>query len=212
MNWTGLISFLGYLVVFFGVLLGVVWWDRRRRRTRKPFPENLRLLRMPGEYLWRRVIENEENELQWWGLMMLVPIVAGAVMLHIAGWFFRSSPVAGLVLAIIIFILTLLVSARWIQKRLQRRADDYLGFFGERYVAEWLDPLKAEGWFIFHDVPCEGATARFNLDHVAVGPNGIWVVVAYETQHRCKLPRDRPLPCPPSAGSWAFNTAADVRT
>lgn len=35
------------------VLVGVIWWDRRRRRTRHPLPENLKLLRMPGEYLWR---------------------------------------------------------------------------------------------------------------------------------------------------------------
>jgi hypothetical protein len=34
---------------------------------------------MPGEYLWRRVIENDEDELQWWGVIMLVPIVVGAV-------------------------------------------------------------------------------------------------------------------------------------
>lgn len=49
------------------------------REPRQPFPENLRLLRMPGEYLWRRVIENDDDELQWWGAIMLVPIVVGAI-------------------------------------------------------------------------------------------------------------------------------------
>ena len=86
-------------------------------------------------------------------------------------------------LATVVFAFAVLICARWCQGRLQRWADDYLGFFGERYVAEWLDPLKAEGWFIFHDVPCEGATGRFNLDHVAVGPGGLWVV---ETKTRRK--------------------------
>src|SRR5690606_5046380 len=59
----------------------------------------------------------------------------------------------------------------------------YLGFFGERYVAEWLEPLKADGWFIFHDIPCLGAAGKFNLDHVAVGPGGIWLI---ETKTRRK--------------------------
>ncbi len=49
----GLLFFLGYAVVFAAVLVGVTWWDRRRRRTRHPLPENFKLLRMPGEYLWR---------------------------------------------------------------------------------------------------------------------------------------------------------------
>jgi hypothetical protein len=182
MNWTVLLSFPGYFVVFFGALFGMVRLERWRRQTRKPFREDLRLLRMPGEYLWQRVIESDEDELRWWGAT-LVPIVVGAAMFHIAGWLFRSLPLVGLALASIVFIISLIVSVRWIQKRLQRRANDYLGFFGERYVAECLDPLKAEGWFIFHDVPCEGATGRFNLDHVAVGPNGIWVV---ETKTRRK--------------------------
>lgn len=71
----------------------------------------------------------------------------------------------------------------WLQRRLNQRAHNYLGFFGERYVAEWLDPLKADGWHVFHDVPCEGASGKFNLDHVAVGPGGVWLV---ETKTRRK--------------------------
>ena len=84
---------------------------------------------------------------------------------------------------VLVFTFSLLFCVRWLQGWLQRRANDYLGFFGERYVAEWLDPLKAHGWFITHDVPCHGATGTFNLDHVAVGPGGIWVL---ETKTRRK--------------------------
>jgi hypothetical protein len=104
-------------------------------------------------------------------------------MLQVVAHYLGSSPAAGLVLTVAVFAFSLLLCVRLIQVRLQRRADDYLGFFGERYVAEWLEPLKAEGWFIFHDVPCIGASGKFNLDHVAVGPGGIWVV---ETKTRRK--------------------------
>lgn len=183
MNLIPFLVFLTYTAVFLAALVSLVWWDRRRRRTRKPFPEDLRLLRMPGEYLWRRVAEKDESDMPWWFTIMLIPIMVGAVMLLVVAHFLRSSPATGLVLVVIAFAFSFLLCVRLIQGRLQRRADDYLGFFGERYVAEWLEPLKAEGWFIFHDVPCIGATGKFNLDHVAVGPGGIWVV---ETKTRRK--------------------------
>lgn len=179
----GFLFFTGYAVVFFAVLSGVIWWDRRRRRTKPPFPEDLKLLRMPGEYLWRRVIENDEADMQWWLVAILVPILVGAGVLQIVARCFQSSPATGLVVAVVVFVFSLLLCVRWCQRRLEGRANDYLGFFGERYVAEWLDPLKAEGWFVFHDVPCTGATGKFNLDPVAAGPGGVWVV---ETKTRRK--------------------------
>ncbi len=104
-------------------------------------------------------------------------------MFHVMDLFLPSSPVTGLLIVTVVFAFSLLLCARWYLRRLQQRADDYLGFFGERYVAEWLEPLKREGWFVFHDVPCDGAAGKFNIDHVAVGPGGIWVV---ETKTRRK--------------------------
>jgi hypothetical protein len=59
----------------------------------------------------------------------------------------------------------------------------YLGYFGERIVAEHLEPLKPEGWRVFHDVPGEHNGAKFNIDHVAVGPTGTYVI---ETKTRRK--------------------------
>lgn len=183
MNMKGVFFFAGYVFVFIAALWGMIWWDRRRRRTKPPFPENLKLLRMPGEYLWRRVMKSDEADMQWFLAAVLVPILVGAGVLRLGALYLQSSLVTVLVVAGILFVFSLLLCVRWLQTRLQRRADDYLGFFGERYVAEWLDPLKAEGWFIFHDVPCTGATGKFNLDHVAVGPGGVWIV---ETKTRRK--------------------------
>ncbi len=65
MNTYGLLFFLAYAVVFAAVLVGVTSWDRRRRRTKQPLPENFKLLRMPGEYLWRQVVHRDETDLQW---------------------------------------------------------------------------------------------------------------------------------------------------
>lgn len=58
-----------------------------------------------------------------------------------------------------------------------------LGFRGERAVAEATNPLVADGYRIFHDVPAESKGAKFNLDHVTVGATG---VCAIETKTRRK--------------------------
>ncbi|MGD0265857.1 MAG: nuclease-related domain-containing protein [Candidatus Methylomirabilota bacterium] len=56
-----------------------------------------------------------------------------------------------------------------------------LGREGERAVAELLDSLRAKGYLIFHDVPGRG----FNLDHVIIAPQGLFVV---ETKTHSKRP------------------------
>lgn len=48
------------------------------------------------------------------------------------------------------------------------------GAEGERRTADLLDPMAEEGWVIFHDLACPGSSA--NIDHLAVGPNGIFVI------------------------------------
>ena len=174
---------MGYSLVFCASFFGVSWWDRRKRKTKPPLPENLKLLRMPGEYLWRRVIRSGDSTLQWLLVVITVPPLVGAGAMQIVTWYFGSFSLLGVVLTLMALVFSLLLSVRRLQRRLERQEDDYLGFIGERYVAEGLDPLKAQGWFIFHDIQCAGATGKFNLDHVAIGPGGVWVV---ETKTRRK--------------------------
>ena len=54
-----------------------------------------------------------------------------------------------------------------------------LGFAGERMVAEELNQLLVQGFRVFHDLPFD----RFNIDHVIVGPPGVYAV---ETKTRRK--------------------------
>jgi Nuclease-related domain len=175
MDLKGTLIFIVYAALFIGVPVGVVWWDRYNRRTRKPFGEDARLLRMPGEYLLRRVIEYDASAMQWTFGLMVVPVLAGAVALQILPYFLGKT-YTSLVIGLVVFVSAIVQCIWWLVKRLKRRQDDYLGFFGERIVADCLEPLKEKGWFIFHDLQCVGATGPFNLDHVAVGPGGIWVI------------------------------------
>ncbi len=54
-----------------------------------------------------------------------------------------------------------------------------LGREGERAVGEYLDRMRKNGYFIFHDVLGEG----FNIDHVVCAPSGIYTI---ETKTRSK--------------------------
>src|SRR6188768_2421918 len=62
--------------------------------------------------------------------------------------------------------------------RLDSDADRWeLGDLGERVVGGRLELLRADGWYVLHDVRWPGRQ-RANLDHVVVGPPGVLVVDA----------------------------------
>jgi hypothetical protein len=50
------------------------------------------------------------------------------------------------------------------------------GAAGERHVARLLDPLVEHGWAVHHDLRVPGSQA--NMDHLLVGPPGVFVVDA----------------------------------
>jgi Nuclease-related domain len=46
------------------------------------------------------------------------------------------------------------------------------GAFGEQWTAKSLRPLEERGWVVLHDLPGK----RGNLDHVVVGPGGVFLL------------------------------------
>ena len=54
-----------------------------------------------------------------------------------------------------------------------------LGIEGERAVGQFLERLREDGYQVFHDV----VGTSFNLDHVAIGPAGVFTI---ETKTRSK--------------------------
>lgn len=173
----------GYFLFFLASVFAMLWWLRRQRKMRHPFDQDLKLLRMPGETQFKLITEFDENFFVILIFVAFVPMVAGTVALatltRIGGW----GAVVGIGVSAVLFIVTFILCARWVSRRMLGRFNRYLGYFGERVVAEALEPLKLRGWRVFHDVPCEAGTARFNIDHVAIGP---WGVFAIETKSRRK--------------------------
>ena len=48
------------------------------------------------------------------------------------------------------------------------------GAAGEEWTAGLLDGLPRRRWAVWHDLPVPGS--RANIDHLVVGPTGVWVV------------------------------------
>jgi hypothetical protein len=59
------------------------------------------------------------------------------------------------------------------------------GAVGERRTARLLDPLERHGWAILHDLAVPSSQA--NLDHLAIGPGGVFVIDSKQYSGRLQL-------------------------
>jgi hypothetical protein len=172
-----------YVAVVIGMVAVLLCWRKYQRKDRRPFPENLKLLRGPGETQHRLLVQLDENFLLQFFLALGVPVSVGALLLWITMHLTGTAQVVGLVVTMAGLLAALLLVARYLAGKVRESSNRYLGFFGERIVAEALEPLKAQGLRVFHDVPCGDVGAPFNIDHVVVGPNGVFAI---ETKTRRK--------------------------
>jgi hypothetical protein len=173
-----LTPFCIYLLVVFGTLIIA----RHRRKTRWPFKEEDRLIRGPGESLRREVSKIDESlfgELAGGLLAMLISTWASvSINTHLGG-----SPRVALFAGAMACLFSTLLSTRRILALWHKRQGYFLGWFGERIVAEKLAPLRFSGWRVFHDVPFISNGKPFNMDHIVVGEGGVFVI---ETKTRRK--------------------------
>ena len=171
-------------IVIFGVMIiGIVFWLRWRRKTKWPFKTDDKLLRGPGEELKVKIAYLDER--------LVFEVMAGVCLGLLSLGFFGDTvakaaglnPAKAFSLGLLAMLTVYSVSGWRIARIWKRRQNCYLGWYGERYVAEWLEPAKLQGWRVFHDVPFENNGKKFNIDHIVVGLGG---VVAVETKTRRK--------------------------
>jgi hypothetical protein len=89
------------------------------------------------------------------------------------------------------------------------------GAAGERRTARLLDPLAWHGWAVLHDLALPGS--RANLDHLVIGPGGVFVIDSKQYRGRLQFdPSGRlwhgryPLAPTLRAVSWEADQAAQV--
>jgi hypothetical protein len=176
MGWKTILFALAYFAFFGGSLIAIFWWNRKRRQRRSPFKTETRVLRLPGESLLRRIEELDDALEPRTFFAATLPLLAGWLLLLVlrplTGWWLAGSLVA----AGFVFALLFVLSARWVARKLDERTNHKLGWYGERVVGDALAPLEREGWRIFHDFPREEKGSKFNIDHIAVGPAGIFAI------------------------------------
>jgi hypothetical protein len=59
------------------------------------------------------------------------------------------------------------------------------GAAGERRTAQLLDPLEQHGWVVLHDLAVPHSQA--NIDHVVIGPGGVFVIDSKQYRGRLQL-------------------------
>lgn len=180
-NWQ-LYGLAAYFLLFTTAVFGIGVWLTKRRREKPPL--EFKLLRGPGESLRQRINRFNEDLLFHLYWAAVAPLGAALAVFFLLVWL---TPKMRLDLALAITAAAafpvLLISGRWAVKNVLRFRDDRLGYLGERVVGEWLQPLTSAGYRVFHDVPAEAGGKKFNVDHVVVGPGGVFAI---ETKTRRK--------------------------
>lgn len=173
-----------YALVVFTALFVAIQWLKRKRRPKLPFkPERERLLRGPGESLKQKIEVMDENMIYLLLGLIVVPLLAGfGVLAAFQQLDYGSVAMRGFT-ALGVTVCIVILGSWYLAREALRRGNHYLGWFGERLTAEELEPLKSRGWRIFHDVPVSSGKAEWNIDHVAVGPGGVFAI---ETKMRRK--------------------------
>lgn len=149
-------------------------WRRKRRGERQPLGE--KLLRPAGYGLQRKIEDLNDSFNVWFMGSFLISLPA------IGGFVAIPKDTAGKMSLLICFGIgafgcAFLAWLKLIQIRACRR-----GWLGEQALAEELQSLLALGCQVFHDVPGQD---KWNIDHVVVGPSGVYAV---ETKYRTKRP------------------------
>ncbi len=203
-------SLWGLLPFFLSGLAGLVLvavWGRmlleKGRRTHRP-PQEDDLLRPPGHALAEKLAAQSDRFGTIAFVVFLASSTTGAMLWGLAsiGWAWATDPATrdqfwaslwanrGAVVTLLTLGLLLLGGVggmvwschqfrEWLRERHRLR----LGLRGEQAVAEDLQVAVRAGYHVFHDLPGE----KGNIDHVVVGPGGVFAI---ETKARSK--REKP--------------------
>jgi hypothetical protein len=127
-------------------------------------------------YRRRRAEEHQAWRLDWawWSLAVLGAAAAGALLVGVTLGDWLGWPAD-------------LLAAVWTGWRLRFRPSPRVGIWRrqaamERHTARVLAPLEDEGWLVLHDLTLP--RWLHSLEHLVVGPTGVWVVASWQPQGR----------------------------
>jgi len=170
------------LPIFSSLCFTIFFYKRNRRGRRSPLTGNL--LRGAGETL-RTEIErfSERIDGAFFAIltMCLPPLALVLVLSFLQNY---KVPVWQLILTFVFYCVLVFYATRRLYLLFKQRGNLYLGLDAELAVGQELNQLMLNGCRVYHDFPAE----NFNIDHVVVGPGGVYAV---ETKGRAKPDKGR---------------------
>ena len=163
----------------FAVFVIFVYVYVMKRFGRRRFPFSDPALRIPGQKLRERLDDEMFDFGADAGIVLAIPSIMYA--LHLKALVADGVQRPGNVIFLGILGVGMTVGLVWrILTRLHRVRFYRIGLAGEVAVGEALNQLMLQGYRVFHDVR---GGSDFNVDHVVVGPAGVFAV---ETKTRTK--------------------------
>jgi hypothetical protein len=173
---------VGFLAAYFASAAGVWIWQLRRRRERPPVSE--KLIRGPGESARRRLDRLDRLLFLHLAGGALVPLLAATAGLWLVSGLGSGTRLFALTGLLVVLAGSLYGSAWWLLRILRERHELRRRWFAARAVAEAIEPLRTREFRVFHDVPATEATPPFVIDHVMVGPSGVFVLKTIALEKR----------------------------
>jgi len=198
---------LGCALVLASVFTLIRYKKRRREESGEKPPQREKLLR-PAGYSAQLKIEALQERWNWavaqavgsgivFGAILggLAPVLKGVALGEFTAAQIGASPGSHVMIAL---VLIGIIALLWVIRALQSmwKLDDELrcwrlGMVGEQAVGQELASLEvaAAGYVAFHDVPGDG---DWNIDHVVVGPAGVFVLETKARTRRIAKRNQRP--------------------
>ena len=154
-----------------GLIVGLLRfskWKRRNRGQRPPFSDLL--LRSPGESLRREIQDLNDEITAFITSASIIPLLLTCVYLI---WLISEGERGST--GNLLFILGIGFTGYlvWkVLKLIELRKSLRIGLGNEMATGEELNRLMLDGYLVYHDLPGE----RFNIDHILVGPSGVFAV------------------------------------
>lgn len=173
-----------FVVTAFIVIVLLHFYNLTKKGRKNPLTN--KLLRSPGESL-RSQIDELSDEINYY-LTILISIPFVIFTIYLSQLYFGGIRASVTITSIYVFasLVFLGFCSYKLWKLLKERSNRRLGLDCEIAVGQELNQLMLEGYRVFHDFPVEGFKKNFNIDHIVVGPNGVFAV---ETKGRATPPK-----------------------
>jgi hypothetical protein len=169
-------------IIFVPLYLFFLWFRRQRKDKRNPICRDI--LRGPGETLRKKIALLEEGLNDLLMVFLVIMFIALSPLITPILKYNKAPDLIDYSLAVFLLAILLPIPLIKLTRKIREIANYQLGLDAELAVGRELNMTMREGFHVFHDFP----ETHNNIDHVAVGPTGVFAV---ETKGRAKPDKGR---------------------